>query len=69
MRTTLNINDNLLKKAEKLTGTSEKTALIHQGLQALISQESAKRLAALAGTERNLKKITRRRSKSRHGSR
>ncbi len=62
MRTTLNINDKILKKASDLTGISEKTALIHRGLETLIALESAKRLAALGGSEKKLKDIPRRRS-------
>jgi hypothetical protein len=62
MRTTLNINDQILKKASVLTGISEKTTLVQMGLEALISKESAKRLAALGGTEKNLKDIPRRRN-------
>jgi Arc/MetJ family transcription regulator len=62
MRTTLNIDDQILKKASKLTGISEKTTLVRLGLEALIAQESAKRLAALGGTEKELKKIPRRKS-------
>ena len=54
MRTTLNIEDKLLEKAAKLTGITEKTALVRLGLQALIARESAKRLAGLGGTEKNL---------------
>ncbi|MDE2181069.1 MAG: type II toxin-antitoxin system VapB family antitoxin [candidate division NC10 bacterium] len=42
MRTTLNIDDSLLKRAEQLTGISEKTALIRRGLEALIALESAR---------------------------
>ena len=45
MRTTLNIDSDLLKEAKKLTGVSEKTALVRLGLQALIAKESAKRMA------------------------
>ena len=62
MRTTLNIDDQILKKASKLTGISEKTALVRLGLEALIAQESAKRLAALGGSEKALKNIPRRKS-------
>jgi Arc/MetJ family transcription regulator len=62
MRTTLNIDDQILKKASKLTGISEKTALVKLGLEALIAQESAKRLALLGGSEKQLKKIPRRKS-------
>ena len=60
MRTTLNIEDNLIEKAAKLTGITEKTSLVRLGLQALIARESAKRLARLAGTEKNLEMIPRR---------
>ncbi|MBT8360865.1 MAG: type II toxin-antitoxin system VapB family antitoxin [Desulfobacterales bacterium] len=62
MRTTLNIDDQLLKKASSLTGVKEKTSLIHMGLEALIARESSKRLAALGGTETDVKPIPRRRS-------
>lgn len=61
MRTTLNIEDNLLEKAAKLTGITEKTALVRLGLQALIAKESAKRLSCLGGTESTLEAIPRRR--------
>jgi Arc/MetJ family transcription regulator len=64
MRTTLNIDDELLAKAAELTGIKEKTSLVRLGLEALIARESAKRLAALGGTEKQLKKIPRRRMKS-----
>ncbi|MGH9341809.1 MAG: type II toxin-antitoxin system VapB family antitoxin [Acidobacteriota bacterium] len=62
MRTTLNIDVELLEKAAKLTGTTEKTALVRRGLEALIALESARRLAALGGTEKEIKPIPRRRS-------
>ena len=61
MRTTLNIEDELLAKAAKLTGIKEKTSLVRLGLEALIARESAKRLAALGGSEPNLEMIPRRR--------
>ncbi len=61
MRTTLNIDDQILKKASLLTGIKEKTSLVHLGLEALIARESSKRLAALGGTEKDLKPIPRRR--------
>jgi Arc/MetJ family transcription regulator len=61
MRTTLNIEDELLARAAELTGIKEKTSLVRLGLQALIARESAKRLAALGGTEENLALIPRRR--------
>lgn len=61
MRTTLNIEDELLEKASKLTGVTEKTALVRMGLQALIAKESARRLAKLGGSEKDLQPIPRRR--------
>lgn len=62
MRTTLNIEDNLLEKAARLTGIKEKTSLVKLGLQALIAKESSKRLAGLGGTEKDLKMVPRRRT-------
>ncbi|MGD8493907.1 MAG: type II toxin-antitoxin system VapB family antitoxin [Desulfobacterales bacterium] len=62
MRTTLNIDDQILKKASELTGVKEKTALVRLGLEALIALESAKRLARLGGTEKDMGSIPRRRS-------
>ena len=61
MKTTLNIDDQILEKAKKLTGVKEKTALVRMGLEALIARESAKRLAILGGTEKEVKHIPRRR--------
>ena len=49
MRTTLNIDDDILKKASELTGVKEKTSLVRLGLEALIAQESSRRLAELGG--------------------
>jgi len=60
MRTTLNIDEQTLEKASKLTGIKEKTHLLHEGLRALIAKESARRLALLSGTSPKLKEIPRR---------
>ena len=71
MRTTLiiEIEDELLARAAKLTGIKEKTSLIRLGLETLIARESAKRLAALGGPEKNLEMIHRhRRDEPEHGS-
>ena len=62
MRTTLNIDEALLAEAARLTGVREKTALVRRGLEALIARESARRLAALAGSEPTLRSVPRRRS-------
>jgi Arc/MetJ family transcription regulator len=45
------LNDELLARAVSMTGISEKTALVHLGLEALIARESARRLAALGGSD------------------
>jgi Arc/MetJ family transcription regulator len=50
MRTTMILNDALIEEARRLTGMTEKTALVHAGLEALIARESARRLAELGGT-------------------
>ncbi|HON23140.1 MAG TPA: type II toxin-antitoxin system VapB family antitoxin [Syntrophales bacterium] len=60
MRTTLNIEDNLIEKASKITGIKEKTTLVKLGLEALIARESARRLAKLGGTQKQLQEIPRR---------
>jgi len=62
MRTTVTIDDELLAKAAELTGVRENTALLRQGLQALIRIESARRLAALGGTDKSAKSAPRRRT-------
>ena len=62
MRTTLNIDNNLIARASEMTGIKEKTTLVRLGLEALIARESAKRLARLGGSEKDLKDIPRRRT-------
>ena len=51
MRTTVTLDDDLLQKAIDLTGSTEKSALIRRGLEALVAQESARRLARLGGAD------------------
>jgi Arc/MetJ family transcription regulator len=65
MRTTLNIDDDLLASAQNYTGEKEKTALVRKGLEALIEKEAAKRLARLGATMPDLKVAPRRRSSAR----
>lgn len=60
MRTTVNIDETLLAKAIRLTGALDRSALLHEGLKALIQRESAKRLARLGGTQPDLKIAPRR---------
>lgn len=61
LRTTINIEDELLARAAESTGIKEKTSLVRLDQEALIARESAKRLATLRGTEQNLGMIPRRR--------
>ncbi len=62
MRTTVALDDDLLRMATEFTGVEEKTALIREALKALIERESARRLAALGGTMSGLKNVPRRRA-------
>ena len=64
MRTTINLDETLLAAAKKISGMTERTALIHEGLKALIERESARRLARLGGSEPQLKSVSRRRPRS-----
>ena len=61
MRTTVNIDEKLLAKAVKLTGPLDRSAVVHEGLRALIQRESAKRLARLGGSQPDVKAAPRRR--------
>ena len=64
MRTTINLDDQLVTEAQRITGMNERTTLIHEGLRALIERESARRLARLGGSEPRLQRVPRRRSHS-----
>ena len=61
MRTTINVDEALLAEAARLTGVKERTALVREGLKALIERENARRLARLGGSEPALRPIPRRR--------
>jgi Arc/MetJ family transcription regulator len=61
MRTTVNLNEDLLREAQRITGIEERAALIHAGLKVLIERESARRLARLGGSEPQLEGVPRRR--------
>jgi hypothetical protein len=63
MRTTLILQDELVEQAQSLTNIKEKTALVHEGLRALIEKKSRERLVALAGSEPKLRTPARRRDK------
>lgn len=62
MRTTVALDDDLMRRAQEYTGISERTALLREALKALIHRESSRRLAALAGTMPELEDIPRRRA-------
>ena len=63
MRTTINLDEGLLKEAETLSGLHSRSALLHEGLRALIARESARRLARLGGSAPELQPVPRRRGK------
>ncbi len=63
MRTTINLDENLLAEAQRVAGMKKRTALIHEGLRALIERESARRLARLGGSEPQLQSVPRRRAR------
>ena len=61
MRTTVTLDDELLKRAVALSGVEERGSLLREALTALIERESAKRLARLGGTEPDREMAPRRR--------
>lgn len=62
MRTTLALDDDLVREAQHFTGLQEKSALVREALKALIERESARRLARLGSSEPDLTVAPRRRS-------
>ena len=64
VRTTIVLDDELVAEAQNLTGIKEKSALVRAALMALIEREAARRLARLGGSEPDLRKAPRRRSKA-----
>jgi Arc/MetJ family transcription regulator len=65
MRTTLNIDPELLARAQQLSGARTKTETVELGLRALVAREAARRLARLAGSEPALEAPPRRRGPER----
>ncbi|MFY8093381.1 MAG: type II toxin-antitoxin system VapB family antitoxin [Niveispirillum sp.] len=61
MRTTLTLDDELLAKAQEMSGIMEKSALVREALKALTQREAARRLVLLGGTEPDLMPVSRRR--------
>jgi metal-responsive CopG/Arc/MetJ family transcriptional regulator len=61
MRTTVTLDEDLLSRAQALSGVQERSALLREALSALIQRESARRLARLGGSEPKLESVVRRR--------
>ncbi len=64
MRTTINLDDDLIKKAQEYTGLEEKTALVRLALQALVQREAARRMANLGGAQPGFEAGPRRRQEA-----
>ena len=62
MRTTIALDDELVRKAQEYTGIKEKTALVREALTALVQREAARRLAAMGGSVPDFPEIPRRRA-------
>ena len=61
MRTTLVLDDDLLRTAQEYTGLTEKSALVREALKALVEREAARRLIKLGGSQPDFKAAPRRR--------
>jgi Arc/MetJ family transcription regulator len=61
MRTTMNLDDELVARAQELTGIKERNTLVRMGLEALVQREAGRRLARLGGTDPEIEDIPRRR--------
>ena len=61
MRTTLNLDDELIKRARQLSGIEQKTALLHEALRALIRREASRHLASIGGSQPDFEPGRRRR--------
>jgi Arc/MetJ family transcription regulator len=65
MRSTINIDDQLIENAKALTGTSETSAVVRRALETLVRVEAGKRLIALGGTMPEAEAAPRKRSATR----
>jgi Arc/MetJ family transcription regulator len=61
MRTNLNLDDRLVARARLLSGIDQTGELVRAALEALVARESARRLAALGGSQPGLQCPPRRR--------
>lgn len=60
MRTTVDLDEDLVKKASEMTGITKKTQLLEEGLRALVRKEAYRQVAAMAGTMKGIKAAPRR---------
>jgi hypothetical protein len=63
MKTTIILKDDLVKEAMAVTGLTEKTAVIHRGLEELINRAARERLIKLGGSMKTASAPRRRRAK------
>jgi Arc/MetJ family transcription regulator len=63
MRTTIALDDELVKQAAYYTGINEKAALVREALIRLVRNEAARRLAALGGSDPAAEAAPRRRAR------
>jgi Arc/MetJ family transcription regulator len=61
MRTALALDDEIVAKAQAVTGLKEKSSLVREALKALIERESGRGLARLGGREPDIQSSPRRR--------
>ena len=69
MRTTVTIDDDLLKAASVAAGTDERSVVLHEALRALIERDAARRLARLGGSDPKARAPRRRRVAPARGGR
>lgn len=56
MQTTIDLDDNLLIEAQRITGVKEQELLINAGLRALIGSDEAQRFLCMGASERSQRK-------------
>ena len=59
MRSTVSLDDDLLRTAQEYSGISERPALLREALKALIEREASRSLAAMEGTMPDLEYVRR----------
>jgi Arc/MetJ family transcription regulator len=60
MRITIVLDDDLVGKAQEITGIADRVSLIHEALRVLVQHETGRVLVSLGGTMADLKNIPRR---------